>query len=309
MAQERAEPANPRLNAILSVATIPAMPDCAMRVLALSNDPNKDAIDLAKPIEADAGMAAQLLRFVNSSYFGFQQKIGSVPQAVSLLGISRITNFVMWNAVFAVIPDPNSRAFSMTVFRCDALRRGLLARAIARRLEPAAAEAAFTAGLLQDIAVPVLVRHFGDAYLALIQRSEAEGVALSQLESDTYGWTHAEAAGQLLVRWGLPEPIAAQVRTHSDPEALLATPGASSAALAVAVASLLPSFRQSEWQACARFQGCWDRLPLAQPSSPAACLVEVDEAFTDLARALSVRSNGPSLVALYTEALSPCASR
>ncbi len=310
MAHQLTESASLELLAVLDGANIPAMPDCAMRVLAVSNDPNKDAIDLAKPIEADAGMAAQLLRFVNSSYFGFRQKIGSVPQAVAMLGIAKVANFVMWNAVFSVTPDPNCRGLSMPVFRCDALRRGLFARALSVRLGagPQESDVAFTSGLLQDIALPVLVGRLGEAYLELLDRCQREEACLSQRESEAWGWTHAEAACVLLEHWKLPTNIVEPVRSHCDPESLLGQAQAPAIATAVAISSLIPGRGDMVWRNIDRFQACWERLPNASATPLPQLLAEVDTAFADLSRALNVGAGGASLAVLHADALAACVS-
>ena len=42
------------------------------------------------PIESDLGLVGQVLRFVNSSYFGFSREVASVKQAVTLVGMRTI---------------------------------------------------------------------------------------------------------------------------------------------------------------------------------------------------------------------------
>jgi len=50
--------------------------------------------------------------------------------------------------------------------------RACLARRIASTLDPASQMEAFTAGLLQDMAIPVLAAAHGERYTALYRRSE-----------------------------------------------------------------------------------------------------------------------------------------
>ena len=60
------------LRKVLFASQLPALPQSAIHLLRLSQDPANGPAEFAVPIEADAGLAAQLLRFVNSSYFGFR---------------------------------------------------------------------------------------------------------------------------------------------------------------------------------------------------------------------------------------------
>ena len=54
------------------------MPQTAIRLLELARDPDCGPAEFAVPIEADPGLTVQVLRFVNSSYFGFRNEISNV---------------------------------------------------------------------------------------------------------------------------------------------------------------------------------------------------------------------------------------
>src|SRR5436305_4741055 len=88
------------LNRLLNAAQLPALPQSALRLLELSRDPDNGPIEFAGPIEADPGLAGQVLKFVNSSYFGFSNEISNVRMAITLVGIRTIKNFALWSAVF-----------------------------------------------------------------------------------------------------------------------------------------------------------------------------------------------------------------
>lgn len=294
------------LKKILARVPLPAMPDCAMRMLEITGEGDNDTHRCTELIESDAGMAAQLLKFSNSSYFGLRHKISSVQQAITLLGFRKVRNFVLWNAVFSVMPDPGRRTFSMVAFRCDALRRGLFARALAKRLGLKDAEDVFTAALLQDVSVPLLLQHFGEDYLALLDHRDEGDAKLAEREQETFGWTHADAACLLFKKWRLPKVLAELVSTHSDPVSLLQQGGAGPDAQAVAVSSLLPGVRDKAWPRVESFKSCWESLALAHSSTLPDFLVEVDESFEALAHVLNAGANSASLASLYWDATVGC---
>src|SRR5271167_604652 len=151
-----AAPCEPRydLNRILQSAQLPALPQSAITLLELSQDPENGPQEFALPIEADPGLAGQILKFVNSSYFGFSREISNVKMAITLVGIRTIKNFSLWSAVFSLIPNPKCGPFDLKNLWQDSLRRGLFARALARQLGLREAEEAFSAALLQDMAIP-----------------------------------------------------------------------------------------------------------------------------------------------------------
>ena len=124
----------------------------AMRLLELSHDPDNGPAEFAVPIESDPGLTGQVLKFVNSSYFGFSREISSVKYAITLVGIRTVKNFALWSAVFSLMPNPKCGPFDLKSLWQDSLRRALFARAAARLLGMKEAEEPFAAALLQDVA-------------------------------------------------------------------------------------------------------------------------------------------------------------
>ena len=100
------------LSNILTAKHLPAMSQTAIRLMEISNDPSKGPADYAVPIELNPGLTVQVLNFVNSSWFGFRDKISNVKGA-SLVGIRTIENFVLWNAVFNMISKPTCGTFCL----------------------------------------------------------------------------------------------------------------------------------------------------------------------------------------------------
>jgi len=60
---------------------------------------NIDIIKLVKVIEADAVLAANILRMINAPIYGFSRKIASISQAVTLFGTDEIYGLVLKYAV------------------------------------------------------------------------------------------------------------------------------------------------------------------------------------------------------------------
>ena len=75
----------PKLEQLLTGSQLPALPQSAIRLLELSRDPDNGPAEFAVPIESDPGLTSQVLRFVNSSYFGFSREISSVKLAITLV--------------------------------------------------------------------------------------------------------------------------------------------------------------------------------------------------------------------------------
>src|SRR3972149_6854802 len=171
------------LKKILSIAQLPGLPQSAIRLLELAQDPSNGPAEFAVPIEVDPGLTGQVLKFVNSSYFGFAREISSVKMAITLVGIRTIKNFALWSAVFSLMPNPKCGPFDLKSLWQDSLRRALFARALGKLLGMKDAEEVFAAALLQDMAIPILAKETPQLYTKLLDSRKQGQVRLSVLEN------------------------------------------------------------------------------------------------------------------------------
>lgn len=276
------------LDEILSNTQLPALPSSAMKLIELSNDPKNGPIEYAKPIEADAGLMGQILRFVNSSYFGFSREIASIPQAIQLVGARTIKNFALWSAVFSLVPNPKFGPFDLKSLWQDSLRRAVFARELGRSLKLTNAEDLFAAALLQDMAIPLLLKALPEHYEPLIERRASERVRLSCLEKELFGWDHAQAAAALCRNWKLPEEFSVLIERHPNVEELLDGNPRQRDAACVAVASLLPACKDADWDEQEEFEQAFDRIIGDRPVELDEMITKVDSSFAEFAPILQL---------------------
>jgi HD-like signal output (HDOD) protein len=287
---------------MLANTHLAALPQGAIRLLELSRDPNCGPADYAEPIEADPGLTGQVLKFVNSSYFGFARKISSIRAGISLVGVRTIKNFALWNAVFSLVPNPRCGPFDLKGIWQDSLRRAVFARAVARLQGIKMAEEIFTAALLQDMAVPLLAKEFPQVYARLLEARNQGRHRLSNLESETFGWTHGQVAGLLARQWNLPEEFAVLIESHSGgvDGKKAGEPGRD----IVVLSALLPSAADPFWIECSQWEEIIGQI-CPSMVSPAGLLKQVDQEFTEFAPVLKVATPRKSLVESHQEAVVP----
>jgi HD-like signal output (HDOD) protein len=284
------------LDDVFHSEVLPALPHSAITILQLSQKPDCGPSDFAKPIEADPGLMGQVLKFVNSSYFGFSREIMSVPQALTLVGTRAITNFALWNAVFSVIPNPKFGPFDLKSLWQDSLRRALFARELGKRLDLANFEDLFAGALLQDMAIPLLLKELPAEYEELVQRRADEGRRLSGLEKELFGWDHADAAALLAERWNLPAEFVSLIAQHTHLSELLNGDDQHKPAACVALASLLPSCSDEGWDEQSEFVDAYSILTGDSVDQLKQLFSEVDEATTEFAPVLKLPVPKTSLV-------------
>ena len=291
----------PTLKDLLAGAQLPALPQSAIRLLELSQDPENGPAEFALPIEADPGLTGQVLRFVNSSYFGFSREISSVKLAITLVGIRTIKNFALWSAVFSLMPNPKCGPFDLKSLWQDSLRRGLFARAMGKILGLKDAEDLFAAALLQDMAVPLLAKELPEQYKKLLEARKNGAARLSDLEQVEFGWNHAEAAGTMARSWSLPEEFATYIEGHTKLDQFLPEAKKNPGHVAVGLSSLLPPVNDNEWAEREKFLSVYQQV--APPGSPTIqeFLGKIDVEFAEFAPVLKLAVPKRSLM----ESVSP----
>jgi HD-like signal output (HDOD) protein len=290
----------PGLKELLSSAQLPALPQSAIRLLELSQNADNGPAEFAVPIESDPGLTGQVLKFVNSSYFGFSREISSVKLAITLVGIRTIKNFSLWSAVFSLMPNPKCGPFDLKALWQDSLRRALFARAFGKLMGLKEAEDLFAGALLQDMAIPLLAKEQPAKYLKLLESRKEGETRLSDLERAEFGWTHAEAAGFMARQWSLPEEFAQLIEAHTKLDQFLAEDCKEAGKVAVALSALLPAAHDNDWYERQKFLSAFERLsggkrPLEE------IFAQIDQEFTEFAPVLKLATPGKSLTMHLTE--------
>lgn len=81
------------------VKSLPPLPESVAKIQAICNDPNAGVADLAKVVEQDPMLTANLLKAANSPLYGFSREIKTLTQAVSLFGMATVRGFALASAV------------------------------------------------------------------------------------------------------------------------------------------------------------------------------------------------------------------
>lgn len=207
------------LNHIASLLkAFPSMPGAAVKLLALIEDPEVNVARIEKILRQDAGLTANLLKLANSAYFGIPSKVGSVRQAVLLLGLKRLIQMVIASCVSAIMdkPVPGYDLPPGELWR-HSLAVTAAAEGLVKELKVEQADEIFTAALLHDIGKLVLGEFVADE-VHKIEKALYQGVPFETAEDMVLGTNHADLGARILKQWSLPAGIVNAVRWHHDPE-------------------------------------------------------------------------------------------
>lgn len=201
--------------AVLSELDIPPLPEAALRVQRLAEDPTTTAKDMASVISTDSTLTALLLKQANSPFYGFPKKIGTVSLAVVVLGFDAVREI----ALSTVAIQHTSLSFDPKIidtgrFWSHSLAVATGSRLIATHWKTCLAGEAFVAGLLHDIGRLILANHWADQYRNVAVLCMEKEMSTSQAEREIFLTDHPEVAGWLCERWQLPEQITNGISGH-----------------------------------------------------------------------------------------------
>ena len=201
-----------------SVLTLPTLPESVSRLLRMVDDPDTSARSLAQAISSDQVLTARVLKLANSSYYGFQQRVGTVSLALVVLGFESVKDLALTTSVMKSFGKASSdERFDMRTFWEHALAVAVASRHLSRVLRVGSAGEAFTAGILHDIGQVVLHEYHPDAFLESLRLVREEGKLLHEAEIEVLGAGHPQVGGWLCRRWNLPDKICQAVSLHHGP--------------------------------------------------------------------------------------------
>lgn len=206
---------------VAKVKSLPPVSQAALRLVNLLDQPAVSNDEVVQVLKYDNVLTAKLLRACNSPYFGLEEPVSSVDQAILILGHQQILHIVLTLAFGGAMTVPLA---GYAVEANELWRHSLTAATAAEFLinegvyvsvDP---PVAFTVGLLHDIGKLVMSQALTPEYQIEIRGRIAErSLSRSEAEKEVLGTDHSEVGGALLEVWNLPEEIIEAVGNHHHP--------------------------------------------------------------------------------------------
>lgn len=196
------------------IQQLPSLPTLVMEIMDSFNNDKADIASLVGKIRQDPALTMKVIRMANSPFFGFSRQIGSIQEAVMVIGFNSLRGLVIAAALVNQFPLAE-KAFQGKSFWNHSIGTGGCAKALARR-SGADAEIAFTTGLLHDIGRLMLGVYFYDEFLLVLEYRQNKGVSMIEAERAVLGLDHAALGAEVAKRWNFPQDIQAAIRDHHN---------------------------------------------------------------------------------------------
>ncbi len=194
------------------IQKLPSLPSLVIEILENFDNEKLDVATLAHKIACDQAIVARVMRVANSPFFGLSGQIGSIPEAISVLGFNNLRGLVMAASIINAFPQ-SGKDFDWTTFWQHSIAAAACGKVLARHigLNP---ETAFTAGLLHDIGKLVMGVYFPQAFIQVNEYNDCSTYEALRAEQAAVGMDHAELGGEIAKRWCFPTEIREAIELH-----------------------------------------------------------------------------------------------
>jgi HD-like signal output (HDOD) protein len=199
---------------LIACSRLHPFPSVAMRLMSLIQQEAISLVEIGQVLETDAPLSLTVLRAANSPLFS-RGEIKSIPLALIILGVDRVSLLTLTAAVLQTMPGAGRRDYVQAWWRHN-LATALFAKHLSRRnMVP---EYSYMCGLVHSIGQLLLFESFPARYESLLAEAAAGHGSLTEMERDNFGADHCELGASLLRKWNVPREMEDVAAHYRDPE-------------------------------------------------------------------------------------------
>ncbi len=213
-----AELTEDQIKHILQGIKIPPQPQILVDLQMEQVMPDPDLKQIARLISQDVGLSGTMLKFVNSPFMGLTNKITSIEQAVSLLGLNSVINILNGLSIKGEMTD--EKIVVMTRFWDTANDIAMVCATIAKKIGFNSPDESYALGLFHNSGIPLMMQRF-DNYLNVMEEGYAETAdRLIDVENRLFNTNHAVVGYYTAKSWNLPLSICDVIAEHHSAEVI-----------------------------------------------------------------------------------------
>jgi two-component system, cell cycle response regulator len=205
------------LQRILSSDELPTLPTVASQLITLTSKEDTTLADIGELVSQDISLSAKILKVSNSAFYSFPQQIGSIKQAVSILGMNAVRSLVLSFSFLTMKAGKVESLFNFEKFWEKSLASAVAAKLILEHVKGADTEEVFVSGLLQNLGELILARSFPVEYDKVLQEIEENKQETFSAEEAVFGVNHTLVGAEVARSWGFPEVLLIPLQYHHQP--------------------------------------------------------------------------------------------
>ncbi len=203
-----------------NIKALPTMSTTTSKIVTLLGSKDIDMNKIIQLIQFDPAITTNVLKLVNSSYFGLQKQVTSIKQAVVLLGLNQVHRIVI-AVSFSPLMNNKIDGYDMPSGALweHSVATAVASETIAKMIKFPDNDMVFTAALLHDVGKIALSTFVDEYYNRIEEDVQNSNESFEVVEKKILGIDHAEAGAVILKNWGIPQNLFMPVLWHHDPDA------------------------------------------------------------------------------------------
>jgi HD-like signal output (HDOD) protein len=197
------------------IRDLPPLPTLVSQILQILSKPETPLEEIEAIISKDQALVAKLIQVGNSALYGGLQKVSTLRQVLTRLGLKTIRNLVVTASTrgFFMHNRKGMRLWGQFLWQ-HAVESALAARRIAESIKYPEPEEAFIGGLVHDIGKLVILMLFAESYREILKLKKVHQMASIPAETQVLGCNHEQVGRLLLDRWNMPDSAKACAEYH-----------------------------------------------------------------------------------------------
>ena len=211
------------LDQVSELDKLPPMPGLAAQILKIKNNPYATSAELVSVVEQDPALAAQLIRYANSAFYGMRTEVVELERAVvQVLGFDFVLDLSFGLAIGQSLRMEKQGPLGLQSYWRHALATASVVQGLINTIDYGARPSTsmgYLSSLLHNIGLLLLGHLFPEQH-ALLNQAIADHPErnLLELEEEMLGVTHIELGEKLMKAWDMPGDICDVVAHHHDPD-------------------------------------------------------------------------------------------
>jgi putative nucleotidyltransferase with HDIG domain len=203
---------------VAKIDNLPELPHVALQVNQMLDNPNAGASELSKIIMMDPALTSKVLKLCNSAQYGLSRKIGTISEAVAILGHKELKQIIFTIISHSLLNRPvEGYALEKGALWQNAMYCAVFSRHIAKHFGFKDSELAFIGALLRDIGKIAMENYIKGSGLILENTAKAQRFSFVEAEEQVIGVSHTKIGSQLALRWNLPDSLVYAIAYHHTP--------------------------------------------------------------------------------------------
>lgn len=194
--------------------TLPSLPEVLTRIQSAIHDPNVNIKKIAEFVSGDPALVGQVLKVVNSAYYGMPRQVSDVLTAIAFLGLNEVYRMTLSLSVVNTLAIEEKS--ELDKFWFHSFFTALSTKYLAKNYDPQLSyEDLWSAAILHDIGKLVYLKFFPDHYKALTNFKREKGCLFSEAEENLAMVPSAFLGKLLCDHWRLPDIIRNACEFHT----------------------------------------------------------------------------------------------